>query len=81
MDAKAAATSAVRHDDSTKPSNFILSKGFGLSERERPACKYRAALDTAKTHDRNNDTSVIRGPIIKKMGRLNAYGAGSLLAA
>lgn len=84
MDANAAATSAVRHDYSTKSSDFLFcytSKDFELLERERPACKYRAAPDKAITHDRNNDTSVTRGPITKKMGRLNAYGAGSLLAA
>lgn len=39
-------------------------------EREKPACKYRAAPDTARTHDRNNDTSVTRGPIIKKMAEI-----------
>lgn len=60
---------------------FYVDNDFGLLEREKPACKYRVAPDTARTHDRNNDTSVIRGPITKKMGRLNAYEAGSLLAA
>lgn len=83
MDANAAATSAVRHDCSakSKDSFFYARNDFELLEREQLACKYRAAPDKAITHDRNNDTSVTRGPITKKMGRLNAYGAGSLLAA
>jgi hypothetical protein len=61
--------------------SLYVDNDFWLLERERPACKYRAATDMAITHDRNNDTSVIRGPITKKMGRLNTCGAGSLLAA
>ena len=35
------------------------------------------ATDTATILYRDNDTSVIRGPVTKKAGRLDSYGAAS----
>ena len=41
------------------------------------APKCRIATDMATILYRDNDTSVIRGPVIKKAGRLDSYGTAS----
>lgn len=60
---------AVRHD---------LPPG---GERTILATKYRIATGRARTAYRDNDTSVIRSPAIRKAGRLDAYGAAQQAAA
>ena len=44
-------------------------------ERFRTNLKYPVATDTAMKRTRDNDTSVIRGPVTMKAGRLDSYGA------
>ena len=45
-----------------------------------PAPKCRIATGTAIILHRDNDTSVIRGPAIRKAGRFDSYGAAQQAA-
>ena len=54
-----------------------------LPEKEQrfmSAPKCRIAIGTATNLHRDNDTSVIRGPAIRKAGRFDSYGAAQQAA-
>lgn len=56
------------------------SKG-NTPDGEKPEVGRRTLKTEYHSLGQNNETSVIRGPAIKKAGRCDAYGAGSLPAA
>ena len=49
-------------------------------QRSMPAPKCRIATGTATILHRDNDTSVTRGPAIRKAGRFDSYGAAQQAA-
>ena len=64
-----------------KPHRQVRQDPGEIRASDKTSCKGRIAPVRAMTAYRANDTSVIRGPAMKKAGRLDSYGAAQQAAA